>query len=73
MALNGYRYGVSGAVVTTDGVHVSMQLNLALVYQQRFDEWMRGQTTSSATPDYGNFAFGSEADSASETKTAADR
>jgi hypothetical protein len=67
VALNGYRYGVRGPVVTTDGVQVWMRLTLAVPYQQGFDEWMRGQATSSATLDYGNFAFGFEPDSAPET------
>ena len=66
VALNGFRYGVDGAVVTTDGVQVSMRLNLAIPEQERFQAWMRGKTRGSLTLNYGNFAFGFEADATPE-------
>jgi hypothetical protein len=66
VALNGNRYGVDGAVVTTSGVQVSMRLNLALGAQEQFQEWVQSRRRASPTLDYGKFAFGFESDATPE-------
>jgi hypothetical protein len=66
VALNGYRYGVDGAVVTTSGVRISMRLNLAPPAQEQLQEWMQNRRRASPTLDYGKFAFGFKPDTSVE-------
>jgi len=67
VALNGYRYRVDGAVVTSGGLEFSIRLNLAITEQERSRELMRGNKKGSPILNYTNFAFGFEADSATES------
>jgi len=58
VALNGYRYGVDGPVVTRDSVEVSMRVTLPLAEQERILQQIRGARTGSPTLNYGSFVFG---------------
>jgi hypothetical protein len=64
VALNGYRYGVDGPVVTRDSVEVSMRVTLPLAEQERILQQIRGARTGSPTLNYGNFVFGFRKNSA---------
>jgi len=60
VALNGYRYGVDGAVVDRAGLQVSMRLNFEIGEAERFRRWMRTNAKGPPTLDYSKFMFGFE-------------
>lgn len=67
VALNAYRYGVDLPVVRQGSVVVSMRVTLPLETQDKILQQMRTVGQGSPTLSYGDFVFGFERSSTTET------